>query len=59
MGADPTEHFNEAAARPDVVADMVARLDAHVAAGYVQPQSNKYHADALPLFHGGVWAPWL
>jgi len=56
---DESERNNLAAQHPDVVAQLVARIEhyADTANGFVQPQNIIPHLSAFPHRHGGVWAP--
>ena len=61
LDADPTERNNLAAAKPDVVAKMLARLEelGSTENGYKMPQPNFPHPRSAPFLHNGTWAPWL
>jgi len=61
LDKDPHERKNVALANPDIVARMQSRLEelAGVDHGFVEPQDNSVHARSLPIFHWGVWAPFL
>jgi len=60
LGSDPTERANVALANPEVVSEMLSRLDelADPATGFVETQENTPSPLAFPFLHGGVWAPW-
>ena len=59
LTADPREQRNLAAARPELVAQLRARIDAIVTGGeYVDTQNFTRDAAADPKRHGGVWLPW-
>ena len=53
------EEKNVAAANPNVVATMLARLAelADPKNGYRDPQLNIPHPRSLPVFHNGTWGP--
>jgi len=61
LDEDPHERRNVALVNPDVVAKMQSRLLelADVDQGFLQPQDNSVKKRALPIFHKGVWAPFL
>lgn len=60
LTSDPNERNNLAAAMPDVVAKMQARIAwfASTENGYVAQQANTPHPLSLPKLHNGTWAPW-
>lgn len=60
LSADENEEKNVAAANPDVVTTMRARLAelADPKNGYLDPQPNLPHPRGLPRFHNGTWAPY-
>jgi len=61
LDEDPHERKNVALANPDVVSKMQSRLRelADADGGFVDPQDNSVKMRALPIFHKGVWAPFL
>merc|ERR1712087_435032 len=52
---------NVALTNRDVVVKMQLRLHelADIDGGFVKPQDNSVKIRALPMFHKGVWAPFL
>jgi len=58
---DPNERHNVAMNNPNIVSKMQQRLRelADVDSGFVEPQDNSVKLRALPIFHRGVWAPFL
>lgn len=61
LSEDPTERRNVALDNLGVVSTMQERLRqlADPAKGFVPSQANTVSPLALPIFHGGVWAPFL
>lgn len=59
LSVDPNEERNVAAANPQVVKDMRARLAALADPknGYQDPQTNFPSPLSLPILHNGTWAP--
>ena len=50
----------DGAAYASVRAAGQALLDGYLTSGsYMEPQANFPHPAGRPLFHDGVWAPWL
>lgn len=60
LDVDHTERTNVALENPEVVTRLQARLDelADPNNGYTPSQDNSVSPLALPVLHGGVWAPW-
>ncbi len=54
---DPWEHDNVATAHPDIVATIMAKLQAYNATRVPQQHSASDPASS-PASHGGVWTPW-
>ena len=55
--ADPNEHNDLSASRPDIVKMMLDKLEAYQATAVpcrYPPEDKK----ANPKFHGGYWGPW-
>ena len=59
LNSDPNEETNVAAARPDIVQRMRARLAALADRknGYRDPQFNIPNPRAFPGLHNGTWSP--
>jgi len=55
--ADPFEHNNVAAEHPDVVKDLLSRLQKYNASA-IAPQKGLKDDSADPSNFGGVWTPW-
>ena len=56
--ADPCEYNNLAAAMPDVVEELVARIKAYNATA-VPIRNKPLDTRGLPEYNNGIWAPWL
>ena len=55
-----TPAVDGAAAYAAVLAAGIALRDAYLASGsYMEPQPNFPHPKGFPIFHKGVWAPFL
>jgi arylsulfatase B/arylsulfatase I/J len=61
LDEDPHERQNIALSNPDIVAKMQARLQelADINQGFAEPQDNSVKIKSAPMFHKGVWAPFL
>lgn len=54
---DPCEYHNLASAYPEVVNNLLGRIDEY-ARSAVDPVNKPVDKLADPAFHGGVWVPW-
>jgi len=60
LSKDESENVNVAAAHPDIVMKMQARVAelGDEKNGYRNPQYNIPHPRSMPGLHNGTWAPW-
>ena len=57
IAADPTEHNELSAERPDVVRQLLNRLDYYYK-NSVSPMYPALDVGSNPELHDGMWAPW-
>ena len=55
---DPCEYVNQAKNQPEIVNDMMVRLE-ELRRTMVPPRNQKPDPEANPNNFGGVWSPWM
>ncbi len=56
--ADPCEYNNLAAIMPQTLATLQARLRGYQES-MVEPRNQPPDSAGKPIYHGGVWGPWV
>ena len=56
--ADPCEYHNLADAKPEIVKNLYNQMVAYNATA-VKPRNKPVDPEGFPVYHGGIWVPWV